>query len=278
MTTVAISGATGGIGRALAKAYAAPGTTLLLAGRRMDVLAELQATLEKRGAIVEIDAYYVRDEAATVKWCRKAAALGATRLILAAGVSASVELTRNHDDEGAYYLPEGMDDLKRELGVNAVSNILACNAFVRAVMQSHPEGVAKAHVQVAMIASLAALTGLPGSPGYSASKAALRIFAEAMRRLMQDKNIGITVLCPGFIESDMSRRYQGAKPWLMTADEGAQKMKWAIEAGRAEYAFPRILAIGIALLNMLPRCLQSIFLKGFFFTVEPDRESRTGGR
>ena len=213
--SVAISGATGGIGRALARAYAKPGVMLLLAGRRLDVLTDTKAFCERLGAKVEIDAYDVRDEAATVRWCRKAAALGAVRLILAAGVSASVEEVRNHADEAAYYLPERMDDLKRELDVNAVANILACNAFVRAVMQSNTNGRSKVHVQVAIVASLAALTGLPGSPGYSASKAALRVFGEAIRRLTKDRNIGITVLCPGFIESDMSRRYQGAKPWLM---------------------------------------------------------------
>ena len=48
----------------------------------------------------------------------------------------------------------------------------------------------------------------------------------------------------------------------------------AIDAGRAEYAFPWILALGIRLLNMLPRCFQGLFLKGFFFTVVPDAESR----
>ena len=74
---VAISGATGGIGRALARAYAKPGVMLLLAGRRLDVLTDTKAFCERLGAKVEIDAYDVRDEAATVRWCRKAAALGA---------------------------------------------------------------------------------------------------------------------------------------------------------------------------------------------------------
>ncbi|EJX07787.1 hypothetical protein EVA_04101 [gut metagenome] len=59
----------------------------------------------------------------------------------------------------------------------------------------------------------------------------------------------------------------------MEADEGAAIMKKAIESGKAEWAFPRILAVGIALLNLLPRCLQPFFLKGFFFTVQPDRDS-----
>ncbi len=278
MKTVAIAGATGGIGQALARVYAGEDSRLLLAGRRLDVLTDQKRLLERMGATVEIDAFDMRDIEAVVRWCQKAVSLNATRVILAAGVSASVEPAFGRDGAVAYYLPEAMTDLERELSVNAVGNVLACNAFVRELMKSCPRGVAGERVQIALVASLAALTGMPGSPGYSASKATLRVYAEALRRLTLGKNIGVTVLFPGFIESDMSRRYQGAKPWLMTAEEGARKMKRAIEAGKSEYAFPKILAIGISLLNRLPEWLQPLFLKGFFFTVQPDHESKTSRR
>lgn len=278
MKTVAIAGATGGIGQALARVYAGEDSRLLLAGRRLDVLTDQKRLLERMGATVEIDAFDMRDTEAVVRWCQKAVSLNATRVILAAGVSASVEPALGRDGAVVYYLPEAMTDLERELSVNAVGNVLACNAFVRELMKSCPRGVARERVQIALVASLAALTGMPGSPGYSASKATLRVYAEALRRLTLGKNIGVTVLFPGFIESDMSRRYQGAKPWLMTAEEGARKMKRAIEAGKSEYAFPKILAIGISLLNRLPEWLQPLFLKGFFFTVQPDHESKTSRR
>ena len=278
MKTVAIAGATGGIGQALARVYAGEDSRLLLAGRRLDVLPDQKRLLERMGATVEIDAFDMRDIEAVVRWCQKAVSLNATRVILAAGVSASVEPAFGRAGAVAYFLPEAMTDLERELSVNAVGNVLACNAFVRELMKSCPRGVAGERVQIALVASLAALTGMPGSPGYSASKATLRVYAEALRRLTLGKNIGVTVLFPGFIESDMSRRYQGAKPWLMTAEEGARKMKRAIEAGKSEYAFPKILAIGISLLNRLPEWLQPLFLKGFFFTVQPDHESKTSRR
>ena len=130
--------------------------------------------------------------------------------------------------------------------------------------------------RIVLVASLAALTGLPGSPGYSASKAALRTYGEALRRLTEKEGLSVTVLCPGYIESDMSRRYQGAKPSLMTAETATFRMKNAIEAGRDEYAFPWHLAFGIRLLGLIPKCLQNFFLKGFFFTVVPDEESKAG--
>ena len=275
---VAICGATGGIGEALVDVYAAPGTELLLAGRRTEVLARLKTKAEAKGAVVRAAAFDLRDRAALAAWCEEVARLGTDTLILGAGVSASVEGVRSEGASGerdTLWLPEKNDDLLRELDVNATGNILAANAFVRALLSARREGVIPVkHVQIAFVASLAALTGLPGSPGYSASKAALRTYGEALRRLLRGKDVGVTVLFPGYVKSDMSRRYQGSKPWLMSAEKAARLMKRAIEDGKREYAFPKILAIGIALLKFVPASLEHLFLEGFFFTVEPDRESR----
>ncbi len=290
---VAICGATGGIGEALVDVYAAPGTELLLAGRRTEALARLKSAAEAKGAVVRTAAFDLRDRASLESWCEEAARCGTDTLILGAGVSASVEGRRvgavgkdgervegegKNGGEDLLWLPERNDDLLRELDVNATGNILAANAFVRALLLARHEGVVPVkHVQIAFVASLAALTGLPGSPGYSASKAALRTYGEALRRLLRGRDVGVTVLFPGYVESDMSRRYQGSKPWLMTAEKAARLMKRAIDGGKREYAFPKILAIGIALLKLVPASLEHLFLNGFFFTVEPDRESRKGG-
>lgn len=275
---VAICGATGGIGEALVDVYAAPGTELLLAGRRTEVLARLRTKAEAKGAVVRTAAFDLRDRSALAAWCEEAARLGTDILILGAGVSASVEGVRSEGASGErdiLWLPEKNDDLLRELDVNATGNILAANAFVRTLLSARREGVIPVkHVQIAFVASLAALTGLPGSPGYSASKAALRTYGEALRRLLRGKDVGVTVLFPGYVESDMSRRYQGSKPWLMSAEKAACLMKRAIEGEKREYVFPKILAIGIALLKFVPASLEHLFLEGFFFTVEPDRESR----
>ena len=94
------------------------------------------------------------------------------------------------------------------------------------------------------------------------------------KELLQKHRIGVTVIFPGYVESDMSRRYIGAKPWLCSAEHAARKIKAAIESGKREFAFPWILAFGIRLLNLLPHWAQGFFLEGFFFTVEPDSESK----
>lgn len=284
---VAICGSTGGIGEALFRAYAKKDVHFLLAGRRLNVLLRLKKDAESLGATAETDAFDIRDRSALEAWSLKAALRGAERFILCSGVSASVEplqFAKQRFGDGArdeiWYLPERLEDLNRELEVNAVGNILAANSFARAALQlraekgTTPEDEDVKPIQIAFIASLAALTGLPGSPGYSASKSALRTYGEALRRLLQKHRIGVTVIFPGYVESDMSRRYIGAKPWLCSADRAARKIKAAIESGKLEFAFPRILAFGIRLLNLLPHWAQGFFLKGFFFTVEPDAESK----
>ena len=277
---VAISGATGGIGEALVRGYAKPNTHLLLAGRNSEILARLKKEAESFGASAEICAFDLRDREAAEAWSTHAAKKGAEVFILCAGVSASVEAQSmdSGSSERTLYLPERQLDLQRELEVNAVGNILSGNAFARAVLQLRRQSQEVSEPKtrrIVFISSLAALTGLAGSPGYSASKAALRTYGEALRRLLHGQGIGVTVIFPGYVESNMSQRYVGSKPWLMPADAAAKKIIAAIEAGRSEYAFPWILAFGIRLLNLIPRVMQNFFLKGFFFTVVPDAESRT---
>lgn len=277
---VAIAGATGGIGEALVRGYARAGAYLFIAGRNEEVLRRLSSEAKTLGADCETTAFDVRDHEVLESWTLKAAVKGADILILCAGVSASVQPSPfrakpgSNKHEEVVYFPETQADLLRELEVNAVANILAANTFARAKLELKEQGETKPS-KIVFISSLAALTGLAGSPGYSASKAALRTYGEALRRLLSHQNIGVTVIFPGYVESNMSRRYQGAKPWLMSADKAALKMMAAIDAGKAEYAFPWILAFGIRLLNLIPRWMQDFFLKGFFFTVEPDAESRS---
>ena len=125
-----------------------------------------------------------------------------------------------------------------------------------------------------MVSSMASFTGLPSSPGYCASKACVRVFGQAMRRLVAEHNIGVTVICPGFVVSPMSERFVGGKPLMVTADVAAHRIREAMDANRATCVFPKILRWGIALLPLLPEALQAIALKPFDFSVIPDAETQ----
>ena len=260
----AVTGASGGIGRAVCLALAKPGVVLFLAGRNK---AELEKTAElcrERGARAETSVFDVRERGAAGAWAQACADREAALLVVSSGVSAAVE------ERDGLVLPERPGDLEREMDVNATGAVCLANAFARALLaQERPR-----RGQIALVSSLAAMTGLPSSPGYSASKAALRTYGQSLRRLLRPRGIGVTVILPGFVDSAMSRRYVGGKPGMISADEAATKILRAICANQAELVFPWYLGLGIRLLALVPECLQGLFLAPFRFSVVPDEETR----
>ncbi|MDO5531766.1 SDR family oxidoreductase [Sutterella sp.] len=262
--TIAILGATGGIGQALARACTGEGTTLFLSGRSADALACTASECRSAGARVYTAAFDIRDREAALAWVAEVCTERIPdTVILTAGVSASVR------DADGITLPEAQSDLAREMDVNASGVILCANAFAEKALR---EG--RSHMQIGLIASLAALTGLPSSPGYSASKAALLTYGQALRRLARGTSVGVTVVLPGFVTSPMSARYLGSKPFEISADRAARLVLEGLEKNVAVLAFPKLLALGIRALEVLPECLQNVFLKLFDFRVEADREAR----
>ena len=258
----AVTGASGGIGRAVSVALAKPGALLLLSGRNREELEKTARMCREAGAEADIRVFDVRDAEASEQWARDCAGQGAELLLVSSGVSAAAEA------QGETTLPERTEDLRREMEVNATGAVCLANSFARAAIE---EGRG---VQIGLIASLAAMTGLPSSPGYSASKAALRIYGQSLRRLLASEGVGVTVILPGFVESAMSRRYLGGKPGLVSAEEAARKIVRALESNRAELIFPWYLGLGIRLLALVPECLQGMFLAPFRFSVAPDEETK----
>ena len=265
----ALTGASGGIGIALALHYAAPGVALELAGRDEQVLSDLAQRCREKGAEVTVSTFDVRDERAFGDWIDGVTAKEDLHaLILAAGVSASVR------SEASQVVPETQWDLARQLDVNATSTILAANRAIGNLLRTRP----KRQCRIALIASVAALTGLPSSPGYSASKAALVTYGQAMRRVCRGSGISVSVVLQGYVTSPMSRRFVGRKPFEMSAEKAAQIIAVRLEKNRFRIVFPRIVAIGIFLLECLPESLQAFFLKKFEFSVVPDREAQARHR
>lgn len=263
---VAITGASGGIGAALLKAYAAPGTAIHACARNRDQLEKNAQAARLFGAEVVCETFDVRDDAKLIDWIDHVTGDGDLDVLLInQGVSASYEVT----DKGI--APERTVDLLREIDVNARADLLAANEAVRRMIERKDPGH---HFQVGLVSSMASFTGLPSSPGYSASKACVRVFSEALRRLVSCHNIGVTVICPGFVVSPMSDRFVGGKPLMVTADVAADRIRSAMDANRATCVFPKILRFGIALLPILPEWAQAIALKPFGFSVIPDAESK----
>ena len=266
---VAITGASGGIGRALALYYAQHGATaLVLAGRNEKALRVTAALCEKAGAAAEVGVFDVRDAAAFDAWVdRVTAADDLTHLIFCHGVSSSVTVT------AAGPTPETTWEMRRELDVNAVSTVSAANRAAGNLLPQLRETPGR-RVQIGLTASLAALTGLPSSPAYSASKAVVVTFGEALRRLTRGSGLGVTVALPGFVTSPMSRRYLGKKPFEVTAENAAQRIAEGLDNDRRQVVFPKVLAWGMRLLAWVPERWQGRFLAPFAFAVADDAETR----
>jgi len=115
-----------------------------------------------------------------------------------------------------------------------------------------PEMRRRACGQIALMSSLAGLYGLPQTPTYSASKAALKAYGEALRAWLAPQGVAVSVLLPGFVQTPMTERFRGPKPATISAERAARVIRDGLERNRARIAFPRHLAWGMMWLSVLP--------------------------
>ncbi|ARP94062.1 SDR family NAD(P)-dependent oxidoreductase [Bordetella genomosp. 13] len=231
---VLITGATGGIGGALAQEYARAGTAvLILQGRdsqRLQTLADQCGATGSRVITATLD---VRDHEALMQWLVEMSREYAPDLVVA---NAGVNINTGPGHEG-----ERWEDLHRLLDVNV-------KAVMATMHASLPAMRARRNGQIALISSLAAWRGLPETPSYSASKAAVKAYGEAMRDALAGEGVRISVVMPGYVESRMCAEMPGPKPLLWTAPRAARAIRIGLRANRARISFPFPLNLGCFLL------------------------------
>jgi short-subunit dehydrogenase len=234
---VFLTGASSGIGEALARHYSARGATLGLVARRGDLLQRLRASL---ATAVETYACDVRDIAAL-----KAAASdftakhGVPDLVIGnAGVSHGT-LTEFEEDAAVFH---------EILEINVVGLVNTFHPFIEGMR-------ARGHGTLAGIASVAGIRGLPGASAYSASKAAAINYLEALRLEMRRSGIKVATICPGFIATPMTEKNPYPMPFIIEADDAARRIARAIEAGKSYAIIPWQMAILGRVLRVLPNVL-----------------------
>lgn len=253
---IAITGASAGLGKALALTYARPGVVLCLGARDADRLHASASQCRDRGAIVLAETVNVRDAAATQQWLVRFDAQYAIDLVIAnAGASSTLSSTSDWES--------------REVTTAIVdTNFLGAMHTVLPVierMRSRGGG------QVALISSIAALRGMAISPAYCASKAALKAWGDSVRPLLARDGIALSVVLPGFVQTAMSDAFPGNKPLQWSADKAANHIQRALAARRAEIAFPGLLAFGTRLLPLLPAGLADAILTRLSYVPRNDR-------
>jgi short-subunit dehydrogenase len=234
---IVITGASRGIGYALAIAYARDGATLGLIGRDAARLDACAAVCRARGARVVTGRLDVNDASAMQHWLdRFDDAYPIDLLIANAGVAST--LASFSDWEGR----ERMASIVNTNFFGAMHTVLPVIDRMRVRRQGH----------IVLVSSLAALRGMAISPAYCASKAALKSWGDSVRPVLARDGIQLSVVLPGFVKTAMSDVFPGDKPFLWSADKAANLICRKLAARRTEIAFPDHLAFGMRMLSLLP--------------------------
>lgn len=223
--SILITGASSGIGAALAREYAQAGCTLFLGGRNEDRLAGVAADCAARGATAETAAVDVADGDAIATWIGAADDRAPLDLVIAnAGVSA-----------GTGTAGEPLAQAQRIMAINVGGVINTVHPALARFTARQGSGVKG---QIAIMSSLASFRGFAGAPAYCASKAAVRNYGEGLRNAYARAGIGVSVICPGFVRSAMTAENDYAMPFLMEAGRAARIIRRGLARNRGRIAFP----------------------------------------
>jgi short-subunit dehydrogenase len=234
--SILLTGASGGIGAALARRYARPGIHLALGGRDPERLAAIAAECREAGAEVSAHSVDVTDRQAMAAWIERVDRQAPLDLVIAnAGVAGS-------------QLPAAPERMRTIFAVN-LDGVLNTIGPAQAAMLARRRG------QLALMSSLASFSGAPNAPAYCASKAAVRVLGEGLRGRLLPSGIIVSVICPGFVATPMTAHNRFPMPLLMSPDRAAAIIERGLARGKARIAFPLAIYAGARLLAALPRGL-----------------------
>jgi short-subunit dehydrogenase len=244
--SIVITGASSGIGEALALDYAAPGIALALNGRdrgRLDAVAE---ACRAKGAAVDATTVDVADREGLAAWLIAFDQRTPVDLVIA---NAGISIDKNN---------ASMDDfalVRRTLDVNVGGVLNTCEPLVGRMS-------ARGRGQIGIVSSLASFIGLPYSAAYNASKAAVRVWGESIRYVLAKRQVGVSVICPGFVVSRITENAPFPMPFLMSAERASRIIREGLARDKARIAFPFGTKAAVWLGSALPGSWTYRFLSG----------------
>jgi short-subunit dehydrogenase len=249
---IVITGASSGIGAALALQYAAPGVTLILIARNETRLATIATAARAKGATVEAASIDTRDTATITTYLTTSDTTHPIDLLIA---NAGVLEGRTADGT-----IEDFATAARVIEINLLGALATTHAILPAM-----RGRKRGHI--ALVSSLAAFSPLTDAPAYSASKSGLLSYGLALRAALAGTGVTVSVACPGYVESAMTDSHIGEQPMKLKAPQAATLIARGIAANHAVIGFPRPLYLGSLLSTIIPEPLRLLFTKSMRFHV-----------
>lgn len=241
---ILITGASSGIGEALARAYARPGVFLALAGRDSTRVSQVGAACREQGAEVVAAVRDVTAAADLAAWIRDLDQTHPFDLVIAnAGISAGTGGGGESPEQTRRIVEVNVDGV-----VNTVTPLIG-------PMSARGRG------QIALMASLASFRGFPGAPTYCATKAWVRVWGEGLRAELAPRGVAVSVICPGFVTTRMTQSNPFPMPFLMSAERAAWIIIRGLARNRSRIAFPWRLYAMLRLITALPAGLTDALLR-----------------
>jgi short-subunit dehydrogenase len=219
---IVITGASSGIGAALAHDYAAPGIALALTGRDPARLIAVAEACRARGATVLASPIDVTDRMSLAAWLTAFDDAHPVDLILA---NAGVSIDRERSSLSDFSL------IRKTMAVNFDGVLNTIEPLIDRL-------VTRKQGQIGLVSSLASFIGLPYSASYNASKAAVRVWGESIRFVLKPDNVGVSVVCPGFVVSRITAAAPFPMPFLMSAERASGIIRRGLARNKARIAFP----------------------------------------
>ena len=238
--TIIITGASSGLGAALAMRYSIEGNNLFLFARSEERLNNTALICKNNGANVTTIIADVTDASTMQNHLDKIAKQHSVDIIIAcAGVSA-----------GTLDGPETLTQVNKIFSTNI-------NGVINTVMPLIPYMIRKKSGNIVIISSMAGMLGLSSAPSYSASKGAVRMFSDALNGYLKIYNVHVSNVIPGYIKTPMTAVNKFPMPFQISADKAAQKIIHAVARNQGVIAFPMSIYFVMKILNLLPSRLIS---------------------
>ena len=235
--TILITGASSGIGEALALHYAGDGVLLALTGRNAKRLEEVAKACEVKGARVHQAVLDVTARDMMHKWIMDLEVRFGFDLVIAnAGIS------------GGTAGQEGAEDSAQ---IHYIFDVNVRGVF-HTIDPVIPSMVRRGKGQIGIVSSLAGYRGFPGAPAYSASKAAVKVYGEGLRGALYGTGVGVSVICPGFVKSRMTDANDYKMPFMVPAEKAAKIIAQGLAKNKGRIAFPWQTAFAAWCFSILP--------------------------